>query len=171
VDKISGMIGKFGVGRLAAVAGGLAGVVAIVIAMMLRMGAEPQALLYSDLDLKEASEITTALEQAGVKYEAKGDGSTLMVARDEVASTRLLLSGQGLPSAGSVGYEIFDQTSALGQTDFQQNLNRQRALEGELARTLRSLDGVSSVRVHLTLPKRELFQDAAEKPTASVVVG
>ena len=165
------MVQKFGVGRLAAVLGGLAGVVAVVAAIMLRMGAEPKALLYSGLDLKEAAEITTALDQAGVKYEVKGDGSTLMVPRDEVASTRLLLSGQGLPTAGSVGYEIFDEASALGQTDFQQTLNRQRALEGELARTLRSLDGVSSVRVHLTLPKRELFEDAAQKPTASVVVG
>ena len=65
-----------------------------------------------------------------------------MVARDKVASTRLMLSAKGLPTSGSVGYEIFDNASALGQTDFVQNLNRQRALEGELARTIRSLDGV-----------------------------
>jgi flagellar M-ring protein FliF len=158
-------------GRLAALAGGAFGLVAVLAAIMLRMGAEPKALLYADLDLKEAAEITTALDAAGVKYEIKGDGSTLMVDRDQVASTRLLLSGQGLPSTGSVGYEIFDETSALGQTDFQQTLNRQRALEGELARTLRSLDGVSTVRVHLTMPKRDLFEAAAEKPTAAVVVG
>ena len=171
MGQLSNLVQKFGIGRLAAVAGGIAGVVAIVIAVMLRMSAEPKSLLYADLDLKEAGEITTALEQSGVKYELKGDGSTIMVERDQVASTRLMLSGQGLPSAGSVGYEIFDETSALGQTDFQQQLNRQRALEGELARTIRSLDGVSSVRVHLTLPKRELFEESAEKPTASVVVG
>ena len=171
VGPLTNLVRKFGIGRLAAVAGGLAGVAAIVVAVMLRVGAEPKSLLYADLDLKEAAEITTALEQAGVKYELKGDGSTIMVERDQVASTRLLLSGQGLPSAGSVGYEIFDETSALGQTDFQQQLNRQRALEGELARTIRSLDGVSTVRVHLTLPKRELFEENAEKPTASVVVG
>ena len=171
MNQIQGMVGKFGVGRLAAVLGGAAGLVAVLVAVMMRMGSEPQALLYSDLDLKEAAGITAALDQAGVKYDVKGDGSTLMVNRDEVASTRLLLSGQGLPSSGSVGYEIFDESSALGQTDFQQQLNRQRALEGELARTLRSLDGVSSVRVHLTLPKRELFEEAAEKPTAAVVVG
>jgi flagellar M-ring protein FliF len=171
VNQVSGVIQRFGLGRLAALAGGAAGLVAILVAVMLRMGAEPKALLYADLDLKEAAEITTALDQAGIKYEVKGDGSTLMVERDQVASTRLLLSGQGLPSTGSVGYEIFDETSALGQTDFQQTLNRQRALEGELARTLRSLDGVSAVRVHLTMPKRDLFEEAAEKPTAAVVVG
>ena len=171
VSQLSNLVQRFGIGRLAAVAGGLAGVVAIVVAVMLRMGAEPKSLLYADLDLKEAGEITSALEQAGVKYELKGDGSTIMVERDQVASTRLMLSGEGLPSAGSVGYEIFDETSALGQTDFQQQLNWQRALEGEIARTIRSLDGVSSVRVHLTLPKRELFEESSEKPTASVVVG
>jgi flagellar M-ring protein FliF len=130
----------------------------------------PNALLYSNLDLKEAGEITQALDQANIRYEAKGDGSTLMVARDEVASTRLLLSGKGLPTAGSVGYEIFDQTSVVGQTDFVQQLNRQRALEGELARTIQSLDGVTSARVHLVLPKRELFEDEIQQASASVSI-
>lgn len=165
------MLKRFGIGRAAAVAGGAAGVAAILVAIMMRMGGEPQALLYSDLELKEAAAITAALDAANIKYEAKGDGSTVMVARDQVASTRLLLSGQGLPTAGSVGYEIFDEGSALGQTDFVQQLNRQRALEGELARTIRAIDGVTSVRVQLALPKRELFEDAPEAPTASVMVG
>ena len=71
---------------------------------------------------------------------------TIAPARDKVASTRLMLSSKGLPTSGSVGYEIFDNASALGQTDFVQNLNRQRALEGELARTIRSLDGVTFAR-------------------------
>jgi flagellar M-ring protein FliF len=83
----------------------------------------------------------------------------------------LLLSSQGLPTAGSVGYEIFDEGSALGQTDFVQQLNRQRALEGELARTIRAIGGVTSARVQLALPKRELFEETPEQPSASVVVG
>jgi flagellar M-ring protein FliF len=162
---------RFGIGRLAAVLGAAAGAVAILIAVMMNVGGEPQALLYSNLDLKEASEIAGALDQAGVKYEVKGDGSTIMVARDKVASTRLMLSSKGLPTSGSVGYEIFDSQNALGQTDFVQNLNRQRALEGELARTIRSLKGVTSARVHLNLPKRQLFEEEAGAPTASIVVG
>ena len=132
---------------------------------------QPKALLYSNLDLKEAGTITQALDQANVKYEVKGDGSTIMVNRDQVASTRLMLSGKGLPTAGSVGYEIFDQTSALGQTDFVQQLNRQRALEGELARTIRSLDGITAARVHLVLPKRQLFDEDTEQPSAAVAIG
>ncbi|MGC1305537.1 MAG: flagellar basal-body MS-ring/collar protein FliF, partial [Caulobacteraceae bacterium] len=160
----------FGIGRLAAIIGVGAGVAAVLATVMLHVGGEPKALLYANLDLKEASQITAQLDQSGVKYDVKGDGSTIFVDRDKVASTRLLLSGKGLPTSGSVGYEIFDSAPALGQTDFVQNLNRQRALEGELARTIRSIQGVSFVRVHLVMPKRQLFDDDAEAPSASILV-
>ena len=171
MNQFSAFVQRFGMGRLIATIGGGLGLVAIMAAIMMRMGAEPKSLLFSGVDMKEASEITAALDQAGVKYEVKGDGSTIMVDRDKVASTRLLLAGQGLPSAGSVGYELFDEGSALGQTQFQQNISHQRALEGELARTIRSIQGVNSVRVQLALPKQELFEEKAANPTASVVVG
>jgi flagellar M-ring protein FliF len=171
VDRLLEGLQRFGYGRLAAIIGVSAGVAAALFALVLNLGTEPKALLYSNLDLKEAASISQALDQAGIKYEAKGDGSTIMVARDKVASTRLMLSSKGLPTSGSVGYEIFDNASALGQTDFIQNLNRQRALEGELARTIRSLDGVNFARVQLVLPKRQLFEDEAGQPSASVVIG
>ncbi|MDO8297435.1 MAG: flagellar basal-body MS-ring/collar protein FliF [Caulobacter sp.] len=161
----------FGFGRLAALAGIGVGLAAALVALTLNIGAQPEALLYSNLDLKEASAVVQALEQAGIKYEVKGDGSTIMVPRDEVASARLMVNGKGLVTSGSVGYEIFDQGSALGQTDFVQQLNRQRALEGELARTIHSIDGVTSVRVHLNLPRRQLFEEAASAASASVMIG
>jgi flagellar M-ring protein FliF len=147
-----------------------AGVAAALAALVLGLGGKPQALLYSNLDLKEAASVTQALDQAGVKYEAKGDGSTIMVERDKVASTRLLISGKGLVTSGSVGYEIFDNASVMGQTDFVQRLNQQRALEGELSRTIREWDRVQSVRVHLALPKRQLFEEDAGAPTATVAL-
>ncbi|HEY4029457.1 MAG TPA: flagellar basal-body MS-ring/collar protein FliF [Caulobacteraceae bacterium] len=162
---------RFGIGRLGAIVGVAAGVAAALFALVLNVGTQPKALLYSNLDLKEAGQITQALDQAGVKYDVKGDGSTIMVPRDKVASTRIMLSSKGMPTSGSVGYEIFDTASPLGQTDFVQNLNRQRALEGELARTIRSLQGVSSARVHLVLPRRQLFEGDGEAPSASVVIG
>ena len=162
---------RFGIGRLAAILGVAAGVAAALFALVLNVGTEPKALLYANLDLKEAGSITQSLDQAGVKYDVKGDGSTIMVPRDKVASTRIMLSTKGLPTSGSVGYEIFDTASPLGQTDFIQNLNRQRALEGELARTIRSLQGVTSARVHLVLPRRQLFESEGEAPSASVVIG
>jgi flagellar M-ring protein FliF len=170
LESFGAALQRFGIGRLAAILGIGAGVAAALFALTMNLG-EPKALLYSNLDLKEASAITTALDQAGVKYEVKGDGSTIMVGRDRVASTRLMLSGKGLPTTGSVGYEIFDNSNTLGQTDFIQQLNRQRALEGELARTIMGLDGVSSARVHLVLPRRQLFEEAAEQPTAAVTIG
>lgn len=170
MNQLLAAIQRFGIGRLAAILGIGAGVAAVLFAVTMNLG-EPKALLYSNLDLKEAGSITQALDQAGVKYEVKGDGSTIMVPRDEVASTRLMLSSKGLPTAGSVGYEIFDDSNSLGQTDFVQQLNRQRALEGELARTIRSLDGITSARVHLVLPKRQLFEEEAEQPSASVNIG
>jgi flagellar M-ring protein FliF len=167
LSKVLAALQRFGIGRLVALLGIGAGVAAALVAVTMNLG-EPKALLYSNLDLKEAGTITQALDQANVKYEVKGDGSTILVPRDQVASTRLMLSTKGLPTAGSVGYEIFDNANALGQTDFVQQLNRQRALEGELARTIQGLDGVTSVRVHLVLPKRQLFEEEAEQPSASV---
>ena len=162
---------KFGIGRLAAILGVAAGVAAVLVAVMLRMGQAPDALLYSNLDLREAGEITAALDQAGIKYSSKGDGSTIMVNRDEVGTARMMLAGQGLVTSGSVGYELFDNQSVLGQTEFQQQLNEQRALQGELARTIMSMRGITAARVHITMPRREMFTAAAGEPTAAVLVG
>jgi len=171
VGGFTAALQRFGIGRLTVVLGVAAGVAAVLVAIMLRIGQAPDALLYSNLDLREASEITTALDSAGIKYSSKGDGSTIFVSRDEVGEARLLVAGKGLVTSGSVGYEIFDNQSVLGQTEFQQNLNEKRALEGELARTIMSMRGITSARVMIALPSRQLFQTAAADPTAAVVVG
>jgi len=143
VGGFSAALQRFGIGRLAAVLGVAAGVAAVLVAVMLRIGQAPDALLYSNLDLREASEITTALDSAGIKYSSRGDGSTLFVSRDDVGTARMMLAGKGLVTSGSVGYELFDNQSVLGQTEFQQNLNAQRALQGELPRTIMSMRGIS----------------------------
>ncbi|WEK38731.1 MAG: flagellar basal-body MS-ring/collar protein FliF [Candidatus Brevundimonas colombiensis] len=173
-DRVGGFtaaLQKFGIGRLAAVLGVAAGVAAVLVAVMLRMGQAPDALLYSNLDLREAGEITAALDQANIKYSSKGDGSTIMVNRDEVGTARMLVAGKGLVTSGSVGYELFDNQSVLGQTEFQQQLNEQRALQGELSRTIMSMRGITAARVHITMPRREMFTSAAGEPTAAVLVG
>ena len=171
VGGFTAALQKFGIGRLAAVLGVAAGVTAVLVAVMLRMGQAPDALLYSNLDLREAGEITTALQQAGIKYTSKGDGSTVMVNRDDVGTARMLIAEKGLVTSGSVGYEIFDNQSVLGQTEFQQQLNEQRALQGELSRTIMSMRGITAARVHITMPRREMFTAAAGEPTAAVLVG
>ena len=160
----------FGVGRLAAILGGAAGVAAVLAAIFLRVGSPSMALLYSNLDPKEASQVVAALDGAGIKHEEKGEGTTVMVDRDKVNTARLMIAGKGLVTSGSVGYEIFDNAPALGQTDFVQNLNYKRATEGELARTIRSIHGVQSARVQLNLPKKQLFEQDAENPSASVMI-
>jgi flagellar M-ring protein FliF len=171
VGGFTAALQRFGIGRLTVVLGVAAGVAAVLVAVMLRIGQPPDALLYSNLDLREASEITSALDGAGIKYSSKGDGSTIFVSRDQVGQARMLVAGKGLVTSGSVGYEIFDNQSVLGQTEFQQNLNAKRATEGELARTILSLRGITSARVMIALPDRQLFQTAAAEPTAAVVVG
>ncbi len=148
-----------------------AGVAAVLVALMLRVGQAPDALLYSNLDLKEAGDITASLEQAGIKYKTQGDGSTILVNRDDVGTARMLVNQKGLVTTGSVGYELFDSQSVLGQTEFQQNLNEKRALEGELSRTILSYRGISSAKVLIALPRREMFASDTADPTAAVVVG
>ena len=110
VGGFTAALQKFGIGRLATLLGVAAGVSAVLVALMLRVGAEPDALLYSNLDLTEASEIGAALQQAGIKYSSKGDGSTIFVSRDEVGTARLMLAGNGMVTSGSVGYELFDNS-------------------------------------------------------------
>ena len=154
-----------------ALAAVLVAVLGLLGTMVFHIGAQPESLLYANLDLKESAAITAQLDQAGIKYQLKGDGATIMVGREEVAKARLMLANKGLPSSGSVGYEIFDSPPPLGQTEFMENINNQRALEGELARTIRAEHGISMARVLLVMPRRELFQEEAAAPTASVQIG
>ncbi len=137
--------------------------------IMLR-GSTDQALLYSGLDLTESADISGRLDQANISYTIRGDGASIFVDRDQVLDARMMLSEEGLPTRGAMGYEIFDKTEALGTTSFVQNINRVRALEGELARTVSSLDNVRGARVHLVLPERRLFERDTQTASASVVM-
>lgn len=164
------MLLKAGPTRLFAALGIAAVVAALLFTLVFRMGGEAKALLFAGVETREMAEISQRLEAADIPYEIREDGGSIYVARSEVFNARMMLSADGLPSRGSIGYEIFDEPDALGQTQFQQNINRLRALEGELSRTIGSLDGVASARVHLVLPERQLFARNAEQPTASIVI-
>jgi flagellar M-ring protein FliF len=170
VNGLTGFLLKAGPTRLFAALGIAAVVAAILFSLIFRMGSEEKSLLFAEVEVSEAAEITQRLEQADIPYELRGDGSSIFVARSRVAEARMMLSAEGLPSRGSIGYEIFDNADAMGQTQFQQNINRLRALEGELARTIATLDGIASARVHLVLPERQLFSREAEQPSASIVL-
>jgi flagellar M-ring protein FliF len=171
VNGLSNLLLKAGPTRLFAGLGIAAIAAALIFTMVLRMGGESKALLFAGIDMREAGAITQLLEQADIEYELRGDGGSIYVPRSRVLDARMMVSAEGLPSRGSIGYEIFDQPDALGQTQFQQNINRLRALEGELARTIASIDDISTARVHLVLPERQLFARESEQPSASIVLG
>ncbi|MDH3360004.1 MAG: flagellar basal-body MS-ring/collar protein FliF [Desulfobulbaceae bacterium] len=126
-------------------------------------------VLYSGLTQEDASEVVTRLKDQRVPYQISGNGSVISVPPEQVYEVRLNLAGEGLPRGGGVGFEIFDTTS-LGTTDFVQRLNYQRALQGELARTIRNFDQVDEARVHLATPKESVFIEDEKDPTASVSV-
>ena len=129
----------------------------------------PKAILFSGLEPREASSVVAKLEALNVPYEQKGDGGTILIPSDQVSKIRMQLATDGLPAAG-VGYEIFDKSDTFGSTTFVQNVNRLRALEGELARTIKSIDSIESARVHLVIPERQVFARDNQPPSASVVV-
>ena len=126
--------------------------------------------LFTDLSLEDSGSIAKELDREGVTYELRNDGNVIMVPRDKVARLRMTLAENGLPKGGGVGYEIFDKSDALGTTSFVQNIDQLRALEGELARTIRTLDQVEDARVHLVLPDRPLFSRDKVEPSASIVL-
>jgi flagellar M-ring protein FliF len=126
--------------------------------------------LFTDLSVEDSSGIIKDLERQAIPYELRNDGAVIMVPKDKVTRLRMKLAEAGLPKGGDVGYEIFDKSDALGTTGFVQNINRLRALEGELARTIRAIDRIQDARVHLVLPERPLFTREAPQPSASIVV-
>ncbi len=160
-------LGPARLGTMAAVA---AGIIAFFIYLTSRLASPEMSLLYADLDAADSGQIVARLEQMNVPYRISEDGAKILVPQDHVGRTRLVIAEEGLPSGGSIGYEIFDRSEGLGTTNFVQNINHVRALEGELARTIRSVSGVKQARVHLVLPRRELFSRERQQPSASIVL-
>jgi flagellar M-ring protein FliF len=160
-------LGAARLGAMAAVAVTLVGVFAFLI---LRATSPQMTSLFTDLTVEDSTAIVKDLERQAIAYELKNDGAIILVPRDRVARVRMKLAEGGLPKGGGIGYEIFDKSDALGATSFVQNINHLRALEGELARTIRAIDRVQAARVHLVLPERPLFSRDKVEPSASIVL-
>jgi len=128
------------------------------------------ALLYSDLSPADGGAIVQQLEAQQIPFKASPDGTRIEVPGDQVGRLRMMMAQQGIPSGGNVGNEIFNQPEGLGTTAFQQQMQQLRAKEGELVRSIQTLQQVQSARVHLVLPKRELFARQAQTATASVLL-
>ena len=156
-------------GQRIAVAGAAAATLAIIVALVV-YGSQPEyGVLFSDLKPADAQGIIEKLKAANVPYELSGGGTTVSVPAERVAELRLQIAASGALSGGHVGFDIFDKNS-FGATDFAQQVNYQRALEGEIAKTLEGMDEIETARVHVTRPRESLFADKTERAKASVML-
>jgi flagellar M-ring protein FliF len=127
------------------------------------------APLFSNLSSADASAIVDKLSATGTPYQLTEGGTTILVPQSQVYDVRLKMSGQGLPAQADTGYALLDK-QGITTSEFMQNVDYQRALEGELAKTIKSINGVTSATVHLAIPQKDIFADDAQQPTASVLV-
>jgi flagellar M-ring protein FliF len=171
-EKVSDLLNLFtspGKGRLVSI--GLILILSLVgFGSLIFWNSRPDyQVLFSNLSQEDAGEMINRLKEKKIPMQLSNNGTTLLVPREQVYDIRLSLAAEGLPKGGGVGYEVFDRTN-LGTTDFVQKLNYQRALQGELVRTVRQIKEIEHARVHIVTPKESLFSDDQKKPTASVLI-
>lgn len=168
-QRVRELIGQMSSGMQIAAVGLLVAAIAGVLFFATRSEPTRMEVAFSGLVTEDAAQIVDILRDNGIEYEVSSDGSTIRVPSDNVADARLMAATNGLPEGGTVGFELFDDTS-FGVTNFQQRVNYQRALEGELARTINRLDAVQSSRVMLAMPEETVFIDDQQPTTASAVL-
>ena len=142
---------------------------ALIVTGFLQLRTPDYQVLFANLSDADGGAITAALQQQGIPYQLGPGGQSILVPAERVHDTRLSLATQGLPRGGNVGFELMDR-APLGITQFQEQVNYQRALEGELARSIQSLGVVQAARVHLAVPRPSVFVRESNQPTASVLV-
>jgi flagellar M-ring protein FliF len=147
-----------------------AGLIAAFALVASKINQPTMGLLFSELSAQDSGQIVGKLEAQNVPFELRAGGSQIWVPADQALRLRMTFAEQGVPRGGTIGYEIFDRGEAIGATNFVQTLNHVRALEGELSRTIGSLGPVAAARVHLVIPRRDLFSRERQEPTASVIL-
>ena len=150
--------------RVAALVGTAFAVIGFFIFLATRVSSGGMALLYSDLNPSDSGAIVKQLESQNIAYQVKAGGAQILVPSEDVLNLRMTLASNGLPGGGSMGYELFDKSSGLGTTNFVQNVNLVRALEGELSRTIGSIQGVNGARVHLVCRAANCSAGAGKNP-------
>lgn len=154
--------------RLSAIGGVGIVVLAFFVFATVRMSTPTMAVLYGDLLDEDAVAITDQLAAQGIRFELRNENTEIWIPEGDISNVRIELAREGLPKRGTVGYELFDGGEGFGTTSFMQNIRQLRALEGELARTITSIDAINQARVHLVLPRRELFARTEQEPSASI---
>lgn len=150
---------------------GLAASVAIGMAIVMWSQTPNYRLLYSDISSQDSAQVAAALQSGGIEYKIDDSSGRIWVAGGAMHDARMMLASQGLPEGGSVGFELMDNKDSFGSSQFIESVRYQRALEGELARTISSLKSIQTARVHLAIPKQSVFVRNRKKPSASVTVG
>lgn len=170
MNGLSQLLQSLGTVRLAILGSVAIGLIALIMFMATRIGGQDFALLYGNLEPEDSGAVVSKLEALNIPFELRNNGRDILIPGAQVSRMRLDMAQEGLPNGGSVGYEIFDNTDTFGTTSFVQNVNLVRALEGELSRTIRALNNVAAARVHLVLPKREVFSRSKREASASIVL-
>ena len=147
----------------------IASVIVGLIMIMVISGKPDYQVLFSGLSAEDSGTIIAQLKAKKIPFEISSNGAAILVAKDKVYQTRMELASQGLPKGGGIGFEIFDNAK-LGMTEFVQNVNYQRALQGELSRTINQIEEIESSRIHIVTPPKSLFVEEEEPARASVVI-
>lgn len=147
----------------------LAATTAALFAIYLLFFRTPMVPAYQNIRQSDASAIVAELDKAGIPYRLENDGHDVLVPEDRTSEARVAVAGSNLPLGGTVGFELFDN-SDMGLTEFAQKINFQRAMQGELSRTIMAMRGVEYARVHLALPERSIFRSSQGEPTAAVTI-
>jgi flagellar M-ring protein FliF len=170
LQKIIDNLSAFGARRLIVMGGVAAAVMAIVTVAALYLNRPAYETLYVGLERADVNQIGLVLGEAGISFDVASDGTTVLVPVGKTAQARMLLAEKGLPTSTNAGYELFDNVGSLGLTSFMQQVTRVRALEGEIARTIQSIEGIRAARVHIVMAERASFRRDEQRPSASVVI-
>ncbi|KAF0142395.1 MAG: flagellar M-ring protein FliF [Stygiobacter sp.] len=169
LQALTGILGKLNPKQKIMLGVGVVVTVALLAVLMMILNEPTYSTLYSGLSQEDAGKVVEHLNSQKVLFKIDDNGQTIKVQREKVAELRLTLAAKGIPSSGVIGYEIFDK-STMGMSEFMQNLNYRRALEGEIARTIQQQEGISWAKVLIVMPKRTIFREEEKQPTASVVI-
>lgn len=169
LEQISNYYRSLSLQQKALIGGSVLATVILILVLTFFLNEPTYTALYSNLSEEDASKVVEYLTAQKIQYKIDDNGTTIKVPKDKLYETRLSLAGKGIPTSGSIGYEVFDN-SPMGMSEFMQKLNFKRALEGELSRTILGQEGVEGVRVHIVFPEKTVFREEEKQPTASIVL-
>ncbi len=170
LQRVVDNLQSFGPRRLLIMAGVTALVLAVVGVAAVYLNRPAYETLYVGLERSDVNQIGLVLGENGIAFDVGSDGTTVLVPAGKTAAARMLLAEKGLPTSSNAGYELFDNVGSLGLTSFMQQITRVRALEGEIARTIQSINGIKAARVHIVMSERANFRREEQEPSASVII-